>query len=249
MLTHYILLSSSYSKGERIALDFIIEEEKNFEKKMNNILQEIKEKCGKDVSFSTHYIQTDSKEWKSVVGKDSFFKDVVIIKSVDNFITLIQKDRKLDGLDVAKYILTKIRCTHLKLEKLTYFCYADYLCRYHKKLFYDDIYAFQYGPVISSVYGKFKKKGYEEIDEKDIDSGDIYEMPARSRILFAEDGLDKIRSIDETLMRYGKYTANELVTMTHRENSPWSLSGKGRIIKSKITDERIIQYHKNEEAL
>lgn len=246
MMTHYILLSSSYSKGKRIALDFIVEEEIDFEKKMNHILQEIKEKCGEDVSFSSHYIQTNSKEWKSVVEKDFFFKDVVVIKSVNNFISLIKKDRKLDGLDVAKYLLTKIRCTHLKLEKLTYYCYADYLCKYHKKLFYDDIFAFQYGPVISSVYDKLKKKGYEEIDEKDIETEGIYEMPARSRILFAEDGLDKIRSIDETLLKYSKKSANELVTMTHRENTPWSLSGKGRIIKNRITDDKIIQYHKNE---
>ena len=38
----------------------------------------------------------------------------------------------------------------------------------------------------------------------------------RSRILFAEDGVSKIKSIDDTITKYGDYTANELVDITHK---------------------------------
>lgn len=61
------------------------------------------------------------------------------------------------------YILARHTCTHLELEKLGYMCYADYLCRTGKKLFKDTVYAFKYGPVVESVYEKYK--GTKEIED------------------------------------------------------------------------------------
>ena len=46
-------------------------------------------------------------------------------------------------------------------------------------------------------------------------------MPVRSRILFAEKGLQKLRSIDETIEVYGGLSAGQLVELTHREGTPW----------------------------
>lgn len=68
----------------------------------------------------------------------------------------------------------------------------------------------------------------KRLKKEDIDTKDIFEMPARSRILFAQDGLEKIRSIDQTIEIYGKYTARELVDLTHRKSTPWEMSGKGQ---------------------
>ena len=152
----------------------------------------------------------------------TFFKDVKVIKSIDTFIELIQKDRKLEGIDIAKYILSKIACTQLKLQKLVYLCFADYLCDSGKKLFKDKIFAFKYGPVVETVYTRYKKYGYKPIYEEteDIESKNILEMPSRSRILFAEDGIEKILSIDKTLKKYGNLSASELVNLTHREKTP-----------------------------
>lgn len=128
MTTHYIIMSSSYSKGQRIALDYFLEE-KSLDK-LREAVSIITEKCGKDVSISTHFIQTDSESWRSVIEKDHFFKDFYVCKSMKEFISLIKQDRQLKGLDIAKYILCETKCTHLKLEKLVYLCYADYLCKY-----------------------------------------------------------------------------------------------------------------------
>lgn len=237
-------MSSSYSKGKRIALSYIVKEEEYT--KLREIVQDIIKKCGKDVSLSTHFVQTDSISWESVVKKDPFFKDVEVIDSKDEFIKLILKDRVLNGLDVAKYILSKKRCTHLKLEKLLYLCYAEYLCQYKNELFKDKIYAYRYGPVIESVYNKYKKYGYKEIDNNDIDTTGIFEMPSRSRILFSEDGINKIKSIDATLEKYGALSANDLVNLTHKKNTTWFLSGEGKL-NNKIIDNDIIEkYHCNE---
>ena len=47
-------------------------------------------------------------------------------------------------------------------------------------------------------------------------------MPARSRILFARDGIEKLVSINKAIEKYGGFTPGALVSLTHRDGSPWS---------------------------
>ena len=249
MVTHFIFLSISYSLGTRIAMDYIVTDD-SVQEKLKTDFDKILKVCGKDVSISTHMIQADDTTWKSVCVADHFFKDVKVIDSIDKFIKLIKKDRKLEGLDVAKYVLSKISCTQLKLQKLVYLCFADYLCDTGKELFTDKIYAFKYGPVVDTVYKRYKEYGYKSIDEeqKDIDSRNISEMPAKSRILFAENGTEKLISIEKTLKKYGSLSATDLVDLTHKDNSPWSKSfkGLGKLYSSMKLD-TIKKYHQYEE--
>ena len=249
MVTHFIFLSSSYSLGTRIAMDYIVTDD-SVQEKLKTDFDKILKECGKDVSISTHMIQADDTTWKSVCVADHFFKDVKVIDSIDKFIKLIKKDRQLEGLDVAKYILSKISCTQLKLQKLVYLCFADYLCDTGKELFTDKIYAFKYGPVVDTVYKRYKEYGYKSIDEeqKDIDSRNISEMPAKSRILFAENGTEKLISIEKTLKKYGSLSATDLVDLTHKDKSPWSKSfkGLGKLYSSMKLD-TIKKYHQYEE--
>lgn len=248
MVTHFIFMSSSYSMGTRIALDYIVTD-KNVQEELKQHLDKIIKKCGKDVSISTHMIQSDDESWKSVCEADHFFKDVKVISSIDKFIQLILKDRNLEGIDVAKYILSKIKCTQLKLQKLVYLCFADYLCDTGKQLFTDKIYAFKYGPVVDTVYKRYKEYGYKPIEQEteDIDNKNIFEMPAKSRIIFAEDGTEKILSIDKTLRKYGSLSASQLVDLTHKEKTPWSNTFKGtEEVYSSIDPDIIKQYHIHE---
>lgn len=251
MITHFIFMSSSYSLGTRIALDYIVED-KSIQEQLKQHLENITSECGRDVSISTHMIQADEETWESVCRADHFFKDVKVIENLDEFIKLIKKDRELQGIDVAKYILSKITCTQLKLQKLVYFCFADYLCDTDKELFADKIYAFKYGPVVDTVYKRYKKYGYKAIEKetKDIDSKNVFEMPAKSRIIFAEDGTEKILSIDKTLKKYGSLTASELVDLTHRQDSPWSRTSKNTFILYPIIKlDTIKEYHRFEEII
>lgn len=153
------------------------------------------------------------------------------------------------GLDIAKYLLCKVKCTHLKLEKLVYLCFADYLCKYNKELYKDEIYAYKYGPVVKSVYERYKGYGYREIeqDDEEILAEGIYEMPSRSRIIFAESGFEKINSIDETIEKYGRLSASDLVDLTHRDYTPWAISGRGQNKDEIISNEVIKKFHCNEE--
>lgn len=248
MVTHFIFMSSSYSLGTRIALDYIVKDA-SVQEELKRHLEKIIKECGNDVSISTHMIQADDEKWEAVYKADHFFKDVTVIESLEKFIKLIQRDRKLQGIDIAKYILSKFTCTQLKLQKLVYFCFADYLCETGKELFTDKIYAFKYGPVVDTVYKKYKEYGYKPIEKEteDIDGKNIFEMPAKSRILFAEDGTEKILSIEKTLKKYGALSAAELVDLTHRKDSPWSKTSKATwIISPSIKLDTIKEYHKFE---
>lgn len=250
MVKHFIIMSSSYTDGTRIALD-IAEEDKLNPDTILPILASIKKTCGDDAPISSHFVETQSKDWASVVEYDPFFKKVEYIEKVDEFSKKIQADRVLSGLDVANYILSKKSCTHLSLEKLVYFAYADYLCAYSVPLFQDVIYAFRHGPVIDSVYNAFRNSGYRYIsppdfkDEKTL-SISTGELPMRSRILFAKDGSRKLSIIDKTIEKYGKYSAGYLVDLTHRSGSPWSHVDSSKSYQ-KISDDLILQYHHIEE--
>lgn len=226
MTKHYIIMSSSYTDGKRIALD-ITEKSRLNADSIKGIFKEIQKSCDDDVPLSTHYILTEDTSWKSVQEYDPFFEGVECFSSVSKFAKKIKTDRFLKGLDVANYIASKISCTHLKLEKLAYLAYADYLCSCNKKLFTDHIYAFTYGPVVESVYDMYKKSGNSQIDPKEYDDSKqkiikVQEMPVKSRILFAKEGVEKIQSIDFTIERYGDKSVAQLIDITHRDNSPWS---------------------------
>ncbi len=238
-MKHFIILSSSYYEGRRICMHY---DEKYFTRieDMQSDLEQIKNECGEHTSISTHFMTTHEHSFESVVEQDAFFHDVKMVDTLSEFIELIKKDRILSGLDIAKYILSKCNCTHLKLQKLVYFCYADYLCRTKNKLFADEIFAYRYGPVTKSVYERYKGSQSCLQDDVNIETKS-QELPSRSRILFAEDGIIKLNSIDGTLEKYSKYTASQLVDLTHQKNSPWDKTEKTSY--SIITDEIIIKYH------
>ena len=98
--------------------------------------------------------------------------------------------------------------TNMKINKLLYFAQGHYLSKYKKPLFQDAFEAWEHGPVIPSVYAKYKKYGDEPIKEYDI--ADIPEMP---------------KEIDDILFgiarKYGTLTASALRNKTHVVGSPW----------------------------
>ncbi len=243
MFRHTIFLASAYNIRSRIAMNFVDLTAKEYD----SIYKQIIDKCGVDINLSVHYIPTDSKTFNSVVKHDPYFKDVKEIKDLNTFIDLIYKDRELKGIDIARYIISKCKCTHLKLEKLTYFCYADYLSETNKSLFVDKIYAYKFGPVVSSVYKAYKKNRLGSEDNRTIYESFANKMARQSRIVAARDGLEKLISINKTIEKYKDYTALELVNLTHKEKSPWSNCGEGKEINKIMSDEVIKKFHKYEE--
>lgn len=118
------------------------------------------------------------------------------------------------ALDIAKYILCIAQnngdtITNLKLQKLLYYAQAWFLVNNdNKKLFEDSILAWQYGPVVQAVYDEYRSFGRLPIEIKDCD-GKFENL--------TENVKNYLNEFCETFFRY---SATELVTMTHQEK-PW----------------------------
>lgn len=126
-------------------------------------------------------------------------------------------------LDIANKILAKPNSeyeeliSNMKLQKLLYYMQGFHLAYFGTPLFDDRIEAWQYGPVVPSVYDhfhKYKSQGIKPESEK------IITLSEEEEHLF-----------DEVYKVYGEYSAIGLMNMTHSE-FPWSSTaiGKGNVI-------------------
>lgn len=126
------------------------------------------------------------------------------------------------ALDIARYIINKCidlgrPVSNLQLQKILYYVQGEYIKNnFGESLFEDDIEAWQYGPVVPSVYYNFNNYSSDEIDE--------YQFGINL------DDNEK-RVIDPVIEDKSNFTAWELVKATHSE-LPWKDTfNKSRIIK------------------
>lgn len=106
---HNIFIANSFREGKRIAYDLVIS--KNGSKNVNladetvrNFVLNLYDVIGDNVAITTHSIVTNSPKWISVVNKDSFFKDIKLIKNSDEFIELVKYNNILKKSDVLALI-------------------------------------------------------------------------------------------------------------------------------------------------
>jgi uncharacterized phage-associated protein len=106
----------------------------------------------------------------------------------------------------------------MKLQKLLYFAQEASLRRRGRKLFDEDIEAWQYGPVIPAVYHEFKTFGRDPITIKrkleDIAAG------------MSADDIELLANVYDKL---SDRTASGLMEMTHRRGTPWSQAYDPRV--------------------
>lgn len=118
------------------------------------------------------------------------------------------------------------RFTNLQLQKLTYVCHGWSLAIYKRPLIIEDVYAWQYGPVIPSVYFQFKHFGSSEID-------------IQQPVCLDE---ESERIIGDIVTVLGHYNGPQLVELTHREGSPWKKVWDGTS-NTLIPDSLIAQHY------
>lgn len=112
--------------------------------------------------------------------------------------------------------------TNLKLQKILYFAQAYYLAKLDRELFEEDIQAWQFGPVIPSVYSRYKQHGNRAI----IELSDGSKIPEKDKEI--------LEGIWDT---FGRYTASRLVDIVHA-HSPWKeayVPGKKNSVITKQT--------------
>jgi uncharacterized phage-associated protein len=116
--------------------------------------------------------------------------------------------------------------TNLKLQKILYFAQAYYLAKLGKPLFSDAIEAWEYGPVVSSVYHKYKKHEsntiISEADDSNISNED-------------KENLKRIWDL------FGGYSAGRLVDIAHA-HTPWRESYNSK--NKEISHKAISEYYK-----
>lgn len=121
--------------------------------------------------------------------------------------------------------------THLKLQKLVYYAQAWSLALFNTPLFDEEIQAWAYGPVVPSLFRRFRNKGYENL-----------EAPATHHKFDAptEELLKQIESV------YGRYDAKYLQQLTHDED-PWKKAREGlapeAASKNEILKEDMASYY------
>lgn len=125
------------------------------------------------------------------------------------------------ALNVGNNILQRgfaenIDITPMKLQKLIYFVYRDYLKKTGRALFNERFETWRYGPVVPSVYDKFKKNGSNAIRTYAFENGNDYFLTVneQSSPVFKE-------VIDLVWNIYKNLDGIVLSSITHREGSAW----------------------------
>ncbi len=107
-----------------------------------------------------------------------------------------------------------IEITPLKLQKLVYFLYVDYLKTTQEKLFTERFETWSRGPVIPSIYTEFSSYGSKPIKTFAKDSQDKCYM-------VSEAGPFK-ECIDRVWNKFKDLSGGELSDITHRPGTAWS---------------------------
>jgi uncharacterized phage-associated protein len=108
----------------------------------------------------------------------------------------------------------KIFITPMKLQKMLYFLYRDYLQKADMALFTERFSAWKYGPVLESVYYTFRNYGSEMITQYGGYPGPIYSVKEN-----ADKTLKKL--LNELWETCKPYTGIYLSRLTHNPEGAW----------------------------
>lgn len=117
--------------------------------------------------------------------------------------------------------------TPMQILKLVYIAHGWQLGLHGRPLVNESIEAWQYGPVIPSLYHRYKRYGSHPIDED----------PERPT------GFDaaELSTIEQVWGGYGKRSGVSLSSLTHEPGSPWDItvkqSGLGSVISSDLIED------------
>ncbi|MBA1381446.1 Panacea domain-containing protein [Pseudomonas brassicacearum] len=108
------------------------------------------------------------------------------------------------------------KITPMKLQKLVYYAHGWYAGNTHQPLIDETVEAWQYGPVIPSLYREFRHYGSGYIKTKATEATftGVYEVPIPAD--------PNVRAfLSNVWNSYGKYTGIALSEMTHASGTPW----------------------------
>jgi uncharacterized phage-associated protein len=135
-----------------------------------------------------------------------------------------------------------IPLTPMKLIKLVYIAYGWHLAIYDKKLFDEKIQAWNYGPVIPSIYHEFKRFGKDQINDY---SRSLNEKTGElSLVKVVKDRTEVSKTLKIVWEIYKNHSAEQLSELTHETGSPWDKAINNNGLFSEINDEDIKEISK-----
>src|SRR5215203_2690640 len=103
--------------------------------------------------------------------------------------------------------------TQMKLQKMVYFAHGYHLAKYGEPLIKEDFEAWQFGPVIPSIYNEFKLYGSDPIQMEETDK---LETELRTLSPEANDAINYTWEATKDISAY------KLSGWTHKRDSPWA---------------------------
>jgi uncharacterized phage-associated protein len=119
--------------------------------------------------------------------------------------------RVYSAMTIAKWIINKVHPEPLKLQKLLYLAQGYSYAFYDEPLFNDEIEGWVHGPVVRSVYNKYKDYQYNPIKEN-------YNVSKLDKE--AEEVLNYV------INNFAQYDSKTLENISHNQE-PWINSRKG----------------------
>lgn len=142
----------------------------------------------------------------------------------------------VDTLVLASYIIknSKKGLSNLELQKTLYFTELAYIKKFDEHLIADDFEAWQYGPVVRSVYCEYRNYGANSIEKPENES------------LSSQLTKEQLEIIDSTIIECNSKSYWELVERSHREDGAWFHSFKDN--KKEIIDKDLIRKEAKNES-
>ena len=141
---------------------------------------------------------------------------------------------------IANFFLNKRNhdIDNLKLNKLVFISYGWGLA-YNMELFDEPIQAWEFGPVIPSIYHEFKKYGPKKITSKSI----IFDFLNNKNIKPIVKDRDVEGLLNSVYRGYGHFSSIDLVNITHKKGSPWEQTYQEDNYNLPITRNSIKEYY------
>ena len=155
------------------------------------------------------------------------------------------------GLLIADYILIESKklgrqLSPMQVNKLVYISHGYNLGLRGKALISDQVEAWQFGPVIPSIYHSFKHYKKDPIERLSVCGTSIDDLEGiDKRLDVIHDTVDKegIQIINCVIDEYGSLSGNQLSSSTHRKGTPWEETYVKNQFYTKIPNQKIQEYY------
>ena len=158
--------------------------------------------------------------------------------------------RPQDYRSVANYILLVRRhfglsTSNLEIQKLAFFCYANFAIKRNEKLFDGYFEAWEHGPVHPPLYKEFKRYGKGPIPEL-IKGTDI--VTGATRTIRPPSDTDVRSHVAEVILSLKGLSAWQLRDLSHRPGGAWDRvynSAKVNLASSIVIPDSVIREDRN----